>query len=608
MKKISTAFLAALLFLGGCNNAKKENNHAPNPEVQAFLDDYNTKYLKLYYQSSLAEWESNTHIVEGDTMNAYHTRLANEALAAFTGSKEVIEKTREFLKNKNVLDTLQAKQLEAILYSAANNPATAEKVVKQRIKAEALQTERLFGYDYKIGNKSVSTNDIDNILKNENDLLLREAAWDASKEVGKELKSGLDQLRTLRNETVQALGYQDYFSYQVSDYGMSVDEMMALNRQLIEEVWPLYRELHTYVRYELAKKYGVSTVPKMIPAHWLPNRWGQDWSSIINVEGIDLDAALEAKGAEWLVKQAENFYVSLGFDPLPKSFYDSSSLYPAPADAGYKKNNHASAWHMDLQQDVRSLMSVIPNAEWYETTHHELGHIYYYMSYSTPEVPPLLRGGANRAFHEAIGSMMGLAATQKPFLTELELIPAHVETDETITLLKEALSHIVFIPFSSGVMTHFEHDLYLNNLPQDQFNAKWWEYKEKFQGIVPPTPRGEEFADATSKTHINNDAAQYYDYALSYALLFQIHSHIAKNILHQDPRATNYFGSKATGEFLHKLLKTGATEDWRQLLKDATGEDINAKAMLEYFQPLMKYLKEVNKGREYTLPVRPIFN
>ncbi|UII28022.1 M2 family metallopeptidase [Fulvivirga maritima] len=608
MKKTFTAFLVPLLLMWGCNNANKEDSTSQNSEVQAFLDEYNARYLKLYYQSSLAEWASNTHIVEGDTMNAYQTRLANEALASFTGSQEVIEKTRKFLENKNSLDTLQVKQLEAILYSAANNPATAKETVKRRIKAEALQTERLFGFDFKIGDKSVSTNDIDNILKSENDLLLREAAWDASKEVGKELKAGLDSLRRLRNETVQALGYQDYFSYQVSDYGMTVDEMMALNRQLIEEVWPLYRELHTYVRYELAKKYGVTTVPEMIPAHWLPNRWGQDWSPIIDVEGIDLDATLEEKGAEWLVKQAESFYVSLGFDPLPKSFYDSSSLYPAPADAGYKKNNHASAWHMDLKKDVRSLMSVIPNAEWYETTHHELGHIYYYMSYSTPEVPPLLRGGANRAFHEAVGSMMGLAATQKPFLTELELIPANVETDETRTLLKEALSHIIFIPFSSGVMTHFEHDLYLNNLPEDQFNAKWWEYKKTFQGIVPPTPRGEEFADATSKTHINNDAAQYYDYALSHALLFQIHSHIAKNILHQDPRSTNYFGSKATGEFLHNMLKTGATEDWRKLLKDATGEDINAKAMLEYFQPLMKYLKEVNKGREYTLPVRPIFN
>lgn len=323
---------------------------------------------------------------------------------------------------------------------------------------------------------------------------------------------------------------------------------------------------------------------------------------MVSVEGLDLDPVLEEKGPEWLVKQSERFYISLGFDSLPQSFYERSSLYPAPAGADYKKNNHASAWHMDLENDVRCLMSVIPNEEWYETTHHELGHIYYYISYTNPDVPPLLRGGANRAFHEAVGSMMGLAAMQKPFIAGLGLIDANAQTDETQTLLKEALNYIVFIPFSAGVMTHFEQDLYAGELSKDELNKRWWELAEKYQGMVPPATRGEEYADAASKTHINNDAAQYYDYAISYALLFQLHDHIARNILNQDPRSTNYYGNKEVGDFLKEILKPGATRDWRELLKEVTGEDLSAKAMLNYFEPLMEHLKEVNKGRKYTLP------
>ena len=159
------------------------------------------------------------------------------------------------------------------------------------------------------------------------------------------------------------------------------------------------------------------------------------------------------------------------------------------------------------------------------------------------------------------------------------------------TLLKEALNYIVFILFSAGTMTHFEHDLYVDSISDDQFNAKWWEYVSKFQGIVPPSERGEDYCDAASKTHINNDAAQYYDYALSYVLLFQFHNHIAENILMQDPRATNYYGNTEVGKFLHDVLSPGATRDWRELLKETTGEDINAKAMLNYFAPLMDYLK-----------------
>ena len=243
------------------------------------------------------------------------------------------------------------------------------------------------------------------------------------------------------------------------------------------------------MRYRLADKYG-EEVPEMLPAHWLPNRWGQDWSAEIEVEGIDLDGILEEKGATWLVEQSERFYVSMGFPELPKSFYTKSSLYPLPDSVDYKKNNHASAWHLDLKNDVRSLMSVISNSEWYETTHHELGHIYYYIAYTNPKVPPLLRAGANRAFHEAIGSQMGLASMQKPFLSQLGLIDENIETDEMAILLKEAMNYIVFIPWSAGVMTQFEKSLYTYNLSQDEFNKKWWELKAKYQGIIPPSDRG----------------------------------------------------------------------------------------------------------------------
>lgn len=608
MKKLIFTGLTAAVLLSSCSSqsSNKEGTESVEmtqvqQEAQAFLDQYSNTYQDLYTKSAEAEWASNTKIVEGDSTNAVATRKANEAFAAFTGSAENIEKAKAILDKKDELTPLQVKQFEAILYAGANNPQIIPDVVKARIKAETEQTEKLYGFDYRIYEKSVSTNDIDNTLKSETNLKKRLDAWQASKEVGPGLKEGLLNLRQLRNKTVQSLGYDDYFTYQASDYGMSRTEMMDLMQQINKELRPLYRELHTYARYELAKKYGVKQVPDYLPAHWLPNRWGQDWSAMVEVEGIDLDGALKPKGAEWLVKQGERFYTSLGFPSLPQSFYDKSSLYPLPSNANYKKNNHASAWHMDLDKDVRSLMSVEPNSEWYETTHHELGHIYYYMTYTNPDVPVLLRGGANRAYHEAIGSLMGLAAMQKPFLAELNLIDKNTQTDDVQTLLKEALNYVVFIPFSSGVMSEWEHDFYAKNLPAEQLNKRWWELKKQYQGIVPPSDRGEKYLDAATKTHINDDAAQYYDYAMSYVILFQLHDHIAKNILKQDPHATNYYGSKEVGNFLRDIMYPGASADWRQMLKDKTGEELSARAMVAYFQPLMEYLKEQNKGRKYTL-------
>jgi peptidyl-dipeptidase A len=573
-------------------------------EAQKFIDDYTAIYARLRYESAQAEWRSNTMIVEGDDTNKNATIAANEKLAAFTGSKANIDAARAFLKQKSKITPIQVLQLQAILYKAADNPETAKDLVTERIKAETAQVEKLFGFDFKIDGKSVSTNDIDRILKESTDLAERRAAWESSKEVGKVLKDGLANLQRLRNGTVEPLGYKSYFDYQVSDYGMTADEMMAQMRQFNRELRPLYRELHTYARYELAKKYN-QPVPDQLPADWLPNRWGQDWSNMVTVEGMDLDSALKDKSPEWVVKQAEEFYVSLGFPRLPQSFWDKSSLYPAPKDAKYKKNNHASAWHLDLESDIRSLMSVEPNAEWYETAHHELGHIYYYTSYTNKNVPLLLREGANRAYHEAMGSMMGVAAMQKPFLVGRGLISKDAKVDQTQALLREALSNGVFIPFSAGTMAQFEYELYAKKLPKDQYNKRWWEIVREYQGIVPPSARGEEFCDACTKTHINDDAAQYYDYAISFILLFQLHDHIATKILKQDPHATNYYGNKKVGEFLRKIMGPGASKDWRLVLRETTGEDLSAKAMLRYFEPLMAYLKKANEGRKYTLPELP---
>lgn len=601
MKQIITASL--VLAMIACQQKNEEVAQTENTisvEVDSFLTDYNQKYQELYYNSAKAQWTLNTHIVEGDTITSKIAENADSLYAAFTGSEENINASRKYLELGDKLTDLQKKQLETILYNAGSNPAVAGELVQKRIKAENKQTELLFGFDTQLNGKSVSGNEIDGILKSSTNLAERQKAWEASKEVGTALKDGLNNLQELRNKTVQALGYEDYFYYQVSAYGMSKKELMDVCHNMIKDMWPLYRELHTWARYTLAEKYN-QEVPDMLPAHWLPNRWGQEWGGLIDIEGTDLDKVLEPKGAEWIMQEGENFYKSIGFDALPTSFYDKSSLYPAPKDANYKKNSHASAWHLDLDKDVRSLMSVTPTTRWWGTVLHELGHVYYFMEYSNPEVPMVLREGANRAYHEAMGSLIGLAAMQKPFLVDRGLMDSSITTDATQTLLSEALDFVVLIPWSAGVMTEFEHDLYASNLPKDQYNKKWWELKKKYQGIVPPNERGEQYCDAASKTHINNDAAQYYDYAMSNILLFQFHEHIATKILKQDPHATNYYGNKEVGAFLKKLMHPGATVDWRIHLKENLGEEMSAKAMVNYFAPLMDYLKKQNEGRKYTL-------
>lgn len=575
---------------------------SPRDEAKAFLDAFNPRYQELYYESAQAQWLANTDI---KPLHDSLSTVAEKAFSRFIGSKENIANVRALLAQKDRLDSLQVLQLEKILLRASEYPGTIPEVVDSLIAARTLQTSLLYGFDYSIptknGERKVSTNDIDDILVNSTDIRERLAAWTASKEVGKTLKSGLIDLQYLRNRVAREMGYNSFFALQVADYGMTTTEMMELMNRLVRELRPLYAELHTWARYELAKRYN-QPVPDKLPAHWLPNRWGQNWPNII--KAVNLDDLFKDKSPEWIVRQSEEFYVGLGFPPLMQNFWEKSDLYPVPAGGERKKNNHASAWHMDLQDDYRSLMSVKPNSDWFGTTHHELGHIYYYIEYARPEVPLLLREGANRSYHEGIGDLMDLASSQRAYLEELGLLGSDVQIDQVQWLLNDALSSssIVFIPWSAGTMSHFEHDLYELNLSPEEYNSRWWKYVEKFQGIVPPAQRGGEYCDAATKTHINDDAAQYYDYALSCILKFQLHDYIARNILRQDPQNCNYHNNKQVGEFLKGIMRPGASRDWRIVLKEKTGEGLSARAMLEYYRPLMEYLKTANAGRKSTLP------
>ncbi|MCE9539514.1 MAG: M2 family metallopeptidase, partial [Bacteroidetes bacterium] len=258
MKKILILLVSAVLFYS-CGNDKNGNsdnaNKALQDSAQSFLDDYNKKYQELNIVANETAWLTQTRIIEGDSTNSVANNKAQEVLAEFTGSTSIIETSNKYLAQQDKLTELQVKQLKSILYKAANNPETIKEVVIARIKAETKQTENLFGFNFQIAGKTVSTNDIDGILSSEKNLVKRLEAWEASKEVGKGLKEGLLNLRDLRNKTVQGLGYKDYFEYQVSDYGMTNQEMIDMLQKFNKELYPLYRELHTYARYEFAKKY-----------------------------------------------------------------------------------------------------------------------------------------------------------------------------------------------------------------------------------------------------------------------------------------------------------------------------------------------------------------
>jgi len=566
-------------------------------EARAFLATVTGLLQPLQTVANQADWSAATDVSPEHTAAR---AAAEKAAAAVTGSKLVIERTKTYLAKPNELSDLSLRQMRKLQLGAAENPGTIPEVVSQRIDAEARQSAVLDSYTFclqplangKCG-RPTSANEIDQILRQSRVLAERERAWTASKDIGRPLKSGLVELQALRNQIARAMGYPSYFALHVADYGMTVEEMMALMDATLEASKSLFDGLHCFAKHALADRYK-KPVPKLIPAHWLGNRWAQAWPGL--VEGTSLDPLFKGKSPEFIVRTAEDFYVSLGFPRLPAGFWKLSDLFPVPPNSPRKKNAHATAWHIDGESDVRSLMSVEANAQWFGTAHHELGHIYYYLSYATPDVPYLLRAGANRAFHEAVGELVRLASEQVPYLRKLGLMRAGQEPDASAALLQSALDSIVFLPFAAGTMTHFERDLYERDLPVADWQDRWWQYVAQYQGVVPPGKRAPDLCDACTKTHINDDPAQYYDYAMATLIKFQLHDHICRQIVKQEPRACDYSGSEPAGRFLRDILKLGATRDWRQVMREATGQDLSPRAMLDFYQPVLEDLAKRNQG------------
>lgn len=561
-----------------------------------FLSLVNSGYQSLSRIESEAQWKAATDVKPEHDAAA---EVAGKARAAFNGNPAIIREAKELLAQRGDLTELQIRQLEKALLNAAEGPMTNPELVSKRIAAETAQNSTLNGFQFKLGGSNVVANDLDRILSKSTDLAARRAAWEASKLTGPALKPGLVNLVGLRNGCARELGHADYFALQTAGYGLSAAEMVKLNDEFLRELRPLYLQLHTWAKHELAKKFG-QPVPKRIPAHWLNNRWAQEWGGL--VDAANLDSHFEKRDPAWVTKTAEQFWVGIGFPNLPASFWTKSDLFPAKSGEARLKNSHASCWHVDLENDIRSLMSVEPNQWWFNTAHHELGHAYYFIAYTRPEVPPLLRIGANPAFHEGVGELIGLASGQIPYLKAMNILPADFQADPTAILLDNALLHSVpFLFWASGTMTHWEADVYAGGLAPSEWNRRWWDQVAKFQGVEPPGgagSRGEEFCDAATKTHINDNPCYYYSYAIATVLKFQFNDYIAKNILRQPPQNCNYAGNKEVGAFLRKMLEHGGTRDWRTLLKETTGEDLSTRAMRDYFAPLMAWLETQNAGRQ----------
>jgi peptidyl-dipeptidase A len=428
-------------------------------------------------------------------------------------------------------------------------------------------------------------------------------AWAGWRTISVPMRDEYQRFVELMNEGARGLGFADTGALWRSGYDMPSDDFARELDRLWGQVRPLYDALHCYVRAELSELYGPEVVPAegMIPAHVVGNMWAQTWSYVYpevapetGDPGFDLTEILQAQGfdARKMVETGERFFTSLGFDPLPETFWERS-LFTQPRDRDVVC--HASAWDVDEVEDLRIKMCIDVDEEDFVTIHHELGHNFYQRAYN--ELPFLYRNSANDGFHEAIGDAIALSVTPE-YLVEIGLLEQVPDPSADLgLLLQRALDKVAFLPFGL-LVDQWRWQVFSGEIPPEGYNQGWWDLRAKYQGVAPPVERTEEQFDPGAKYHVPGNTP-YTRYFLAAILQFQFHRALCQAAGFEGPlHRCSIYGNAEAGKRLEEMLAMGLSRPWPDALEALTGKrEMDATAILDYFAPLKTWLDEQNQGR-----------
>jgi peptidyl-dipeptidase A len=575
---------------------------AATPTVQdakRFLDDAEAKILVLSVESSRADWV-HSNFITFDT----------EALAAAADERSIAEGVR-LAKAATAFDQVKLppdmarKMMLLKLGLTLAAPADPKESAEVTRLASSLEGAYGSGKYCKPGasEKCLDIEDITRIMANSTNPADLLDAWTGWHKISPPLRADYTRFVSLANKGARELGFKDTGAMWRAKYDMSPEQFAKELDRLWEQVRPLYLSLHAYVRTKLREKYGADVVPANgpIPAHLLGNIWAQDWSNVYSLvapanadPGYDLTQILKSRGTDALkmAHYGEDFFKSLGFAPLPPTFWERS-LFVKPRDR--EVVCHASAWDIDTVDDLRIKMCIDITAEDFSTIHHELGHNFYQRAYN--KQPVLFRDSANDGFHEAIGDTIALSITPE-YLVKLGFIAKAPDASKDIgLLLNRALEKIAFLPF--GLMIdQWRWKVFSGEIPPEKYNEAWWELRRKYQGVAPPVARGEKDFDAAAKYHVAANVP-YMRYFLADILQFQFHRALAKISGCGSPlNRCSIYGNAEAGRRLNAMLEMGASRPWQDALYELTGQhEMDATAIRDYFAPLQKWLDEQNRGK-----------
>jgi peptidyl-dipeptidase A len=571
-------------------------------DAEAFLAKVEKDLFDFSVEGGRVAWINSTYITDDtDALAAKYGEI---------GTEKSVKYALEAAKYQKVvgLSTETSRKLD-ILRGGLVLPAPTKEGAAAELSTIATKLNSTYGKGKgSLKGKEINGSDIEAEMgTNRNPDELKEMWTSWHNNVGAPMGKDYARLVEIANDGAKELGFKDVGAMWRSGYDMPADDFAKLTDKLWLEVKPLYDELHTYTRNKLNAKYGDAVQPKTGPirADLLGNMWAQEWGGIYDIVapagagdiGYDIGDLLKAKGIDeiGMVKIGEGFFSSIGFEPLPKSFYERSQFLK-PRDR--EVVCHASAWDIDNVDDLRIKMCIKVNTDDFVTIHHELGHNYYQRAYNKQSYLHL--NGANDGFHEAIGDAVALSITPE-YLVQIGLLnksKVPSADKDTGLLLRQAMDKVAFLPFGL-LVDKWRWGVFNGSIAPADYNKGWTNLRRQYQGIVPPTERAADRFDPGAKYHIPGNTP-YTRYFLARILQFQFYKAACdaagwKGPLHR----CSFYGNKDVGQKLNAMLEMGASKPWPDALQAFTGSrEMSGKAMLEYFKPLMDWLKQQNKGQK----------
>jgi peptidyl-dipeptidase A len=590
--------LAAVLTIIFFSVVTQAQNSKPTlADAQEFMKNAEARLAELSVKGNQAQWVQENFITEDTEALAAD---ANDEISAVT--TDLVEQSKRF-DGLNMPPELARKFLLLRLGLTAPTPKDPALRKEMTQIAASLDADYGKGKYCKTASDCLDITQIETKMASSRDPQELLDLWKGWHSIGPPMRDRFARFVELSNQGAREMGFKDTGALWRSGYDMPPDAFSADLERLWNQVRPLYLSLHTYVRAQLVKKYGPNVVPPdgPIPAELLGNIWAQDWTHIFpilglpeNSRGYDLTDLLKAKNLDpkGMVKYGEGFFTSMGFAPLPKTFWERS-LFTKPQDRDVVC--HASAWDIDNKDDLRIKMCILVRDEDFVTIHHELGHNFYQRAYKNQ--PFMFESGANDGFHEAIGDSIALAVTPG-YLKEVGLLDKVPPADADIPLLlQQALDRVAFLPFGL-LIDQWRWKVFSGEIKPGDYNKAWWELRLKYQGVAPPVGRTEADFDPGAKYHVAANVP-YTRYFLAHILEFQFYRAMCKTAGYTGPlNRCTFYGSKAAGAQFNKMLEMGQSKPWPDALEAGTGErQIDGNALLEYFAPLQKWLDEQNKGQ-----------